>query len=74
MKGGAMTMTHQPIIDFSGRIMFFCAACGVPLTADDFFQIGLRLPDHGESLDDYCEAELLDSVMHIDCLHAAPAE
>jgi hypothetical protein len=66
-----MTMTHDPIVDSSGRIMFFCAACGTPMTRDHFFEIGLRLPDQGESRDDYCDAELIDSVMHVDCLRAA---
>jgi hypothetical protein len=68
-----MTMTREPIVDFSGRIMFFCTACGAPMTRDDFFEIGLRLPDSGESHDDYCDAELIDGVMHVDCLRSARA-
>ena len=64
-------MTHDPIVDFSGRIMFLCAACGAPMTRDDFFEIGLRLPDQGESREDYCDAELIDRITHVDCLRAA---
>lgn len=68
-----MTRFPDPILDFHGRIMFYCASCGVPLTADDFFELGMRLPDHGETHDDYFEAELLERLSHVDCLRAARA-
>ena len=67
-----MTTTKgETIIDHHGRIMFYCGSCGTPLTADDFFDLGLRLPDYGEERDDYCQAELIDKISHIDCLRAA---
>jgi hypothetical protein len=65
--------TGDAVVDYHGRIMFFCAACGAPITKDDFFELGLRLPDNGESRDDYCEAELIDAITHLDCLKAARA-
>jgi hypothetical protein len=43
------------------------------MTRDHFFETGLRLPDQGESRDDYCDAELIDSVMHVDCLRTTRA-
>ena len=58
----------QPITDSAGRPMFTCRRCGGALTADDFFELGMRLPDHGESRDDYCDAELLDYVEHAACV------
>jgi hypothetical protein len=68
-----MAMRHGPLVDRSGRIMFLCSACGSPITRDDFLEMGLRLPDQSESRDDYCDAERIDSVMHVDCLRAARA-
>ena len=59
--------------DFSGRIFFHCSACGAPLTDDDFIDLGLRAPDSGEGRDEYCDAELLDSVRHADCARARKA-
>lgn len=53
--------------------MFECTRCGEALTADDFFSLGLRLPDEGESRDDYCEAELMDDAAHRDCAAARRA-
>jgi len=66
-----MRTVRDPILDFHGQIMFFCGACGEPLTHDDFYEIGLRLPDQGETRDDYCEAELIDKIEHVDCLRSA---
>ena len=63
----------QPITDAAGRPMFLCRRCGGPLTADDFFELGMRLPDHGESREDYCDAELLDYIDHPACVQAARA-
>jgi hypothetical protein len=53
--------------------MFTCSECGTPLTDDDFFDLGLRMPEPGEGRDDYCESELLDSVRHASCLRARRA-
>lgn len=68
-----MQPTHDAVRDFRGRVMFHCRDCGHPLTADDFFQLGLRLPDEGEERDDYCAAELIDDATHVSCLRARRA-
>lgn len=68
-----MSSPGSPVVDFQGRTMFFCTMCGAPITHDDFFEIGLRLPDVRESRSDYCESELIDTIEHIDCLRAARA-
>lgn len=68
-----MSPTSDAVVDFQGRIMFYCAACGSPITKSDIFELGLRLPEPGESKDDYCEAELIDAITHVDCLKAARA-
>lgn len=69
-----MTSSAQDaVVDFRGRIMFHCSVCGAAITKDDFFHIGLRFPDPDETKDDYCEAELVDTVTHPRCLTAARA-
>jgi hypothetical protein len=40
------------------------------MTRDDFFDLGLRLPE-GESREEYCDAELIDVVEHLRCGSAA---
>jgi hypothetical protein len=67
------TASPKIITDRFGRPMFSCSDCGRPLTTDDFFDLALRLPDDGESQDDYYAAELLDGISHIDCSRAAQA-
>lgn len=68
-----MSTSSGPVVDFQGRTMFFCSACAAPITYDDFFDMGLRLPDPRESKDDYCESQLIDTIEHVDCLRAARA-
>jgi hypothetical protein len=53
--------------------MFRCPDCTHPLAAADVFEHGLRLPDYGESREDYFEAELLDDLGHLTCLRARGA-
>lgn len=48
--------------------MFHCRQCGEVLTIDDFFDLGLRLPDNGESHDEYVDAELIERVTHLRCI------
>lgn len=72
-KDAVVTNTAHAITDRLGRPIFSCAACGRPLTTDDFFAMALRFPDDGESQDDYFAAELLDSISHSDCARAAHA-
>ena len=62
-----------PIVDHHGAVMLVCRACGRALTEDDFFELGLRLPERGESREDYRDAELIDEVAHIECAAAATA-
>jgi hypothetical protein len=66
-------MSTTPVSDYRGMILFRCSRCDAPLTSDDFFALGMRLPDDGESREDYCEAELLDSAVHVDCTRAQVA-
>lgn len=49
------------------------AACGAALGVDNFFQLGLRLPERGESAAEYFDAELLDRIDHIACVSSARA-
>lgn len=62
-----------PVLDARGRVMFHCKTCSRPLNADDFFELGLRLPEPGEIKDEYCADELIDSVTHTACAQAARA-
>ncbi len=57
--------TAAPVLDRHGRAMFACIRCGAPITHDDFFELGLRLPHPDEDRDDYTEAELIDDLTHI---------
>jgi hypothetical protein len=68
-----MASASAPVADYRGNILFRCSDCGRPLTHDDFFHLGLRMPEPDESRDDYHEAELLDSVRHEDCRRARQA-
>ncbi|HZP57562.1 MAG TPA: hypothetical protein VFC53_08390 [Dehalococcoidia bacterium] len=68
-----MTTTSPIVLDPQGRPMFFCATCGGPLTQDDFFAQELRLPERGETRDDYCDAELIDSLKHAACARSSRA-
>ena len=62
-----MTIPADSILDERGRVMFHCAVCRGPLTRSDFFELGMRLPDRGETVDDYCDAELVDAIEHPEC-------
>ena len=62
-----MPAATNAILDRHGRAIFVCADCGEPITTDDLFDLGLRVPDDGESRNDYFAAELLDSLSHVDC-------
>lgn len=68
-----MNMTGKTILDSHGRVMFHCADCGNPMTEDDFFALSLRVPDWGETRDEYCDAELVDTVRHAECGRIASA-
>jgi hypothetical protein len=63
-------VASNAILDERGRPLFVCRVCRQPLTTDDFFYFGMRLPDEGESAEDYFEAELLDGIDHDACVRA----
>lgn len=65
-----MHFIGNPVIDHRGAIMFHCSYCMAPLTQDDFGDLGMRLPDPGESREDYCDGELIDSLQHVRCAEA----
>jgi hypothetical protein len=53
-----------------GRALFRCSVCGTPMRERDFADLGLRVPECGETADDYCTAELLDDLAHSSCVQA----
>lgn len=69
-----MSGTTNAILDRDGCPLLVCARCGQPVTADDLFDLGLRVPDDGERRDDYFAAELLDSLSHVDCTRVKRAD
>ena len=62
--------TDTVVRDGAGIEMFRCTRCGAPLLEEDFGDLGLRLPHHGESREEYQDAELLDSISHVRCVDA----
>lgn len=68
-----MTATRQPLRDGHGRAMFSCTECRAPLTSDDLFDLGLRMPEPDEDRDEYCDSQLIDALSHTDCLRARRA-
>jgi hypothetical protein len=63
-------MANRIIADAQGRPFFRCSVCGTPMTVRDFTDLGLRVPEHGEAREEYCDAELLDDVAHKRCVEA----
>ena len=68
-------MAQHPalILDRRGNPLLRCSRCGGALAEDDVYAQGLRLPDPGETADEYLEAELIDSLHHVDCRVARQA-
>jgi hypothetical protein len=64
--------SSTPVLDADGAVLFICPRCGEPIGRDDFFELGMRLPD-GESRDEYCDAELLEFVEHPRCARSPGA-
>lgn len=62
-----MNSPSTVIQDHRGQAMFECSRCHQAMTQEDFFALGMRLPDAGESRADYFDAELLDTIMHDAC-------
>ena len=52
----------QAVVDHLGHTVLTCASCHTPLTPDDFFELGMRLPEPDETRDEYIEDELIDYV------------
>jgi hypothetical protein len=59
--------TNDVLLDPDNRPMFVCAICGRALTRDDIFELGLRLPEPGETWEEYGEADLIDAIEHVVC-------
>jgi len=36
----------------------------------DFADLGLRVPEYGETADEYCASELVDELAHTSCVRA----
>ena len=51
---------NDPLLDRAGRTRFSCGVCRAALSASDLAELGLRLPDQDETIEAYCDAELLD--------------
>jgi hypothetical protein len=66
-----MDAYNEPVVDHRGNAMFHCESCDGPITRLDIEDLGLRLPDSGESADDYLDAELVDVFRHTLCANAA---
>ena len=67
------TTSDAIIVDADGSAMFLCRRCETPLTERDFFDLGMRMPERGESRDEYYDAELLDEIVHERCVSALQA-
>ncbi len=65
-----ISRTVTALVGSDGRPLFTCRACRTPLSAVDLADLGLRVPDAGETADEYCHAELLDprELRHAHCL------
>jgi hypothetical protein len=64
------TTTDAPMVDAHGNADFLCSRCKRSLTERDFFDLGMRMPDGGETRDEYFDAELLDEIVHESCVAA----
>jgi len=58
------------VLDTHGRVLFRCSMCGAAMRERDFADLGLRVPEYGETADDYCTAELVDDLAHRGCVQA----
>jgi hypothetical protein len=67
------TTYSEPIVDGHGRVMFWCAECGSAMSRSDVLDLGMRLPDYGETAEEYLDAELIDAFSHPTCVAAARA-
>jgi hypothetical protein len=63
----------EPVVDHLGRVMFYCRLCGAPIRSSDIISFGARLPEHGETAEDYLDAQLLEGIEHPRCVADAKA-
>ena len=68
-----MESPNDPLVDRRGRVMFQCILCGEAIARIDILESGLRLPDDGETAEEYLDAQLLDGVEHAQCPAAVSA-
>jgi hypothetical protein len=62
-----------PLLDYKGRTMFLCTRCREPISREDILEFGARLPEHGETAEDYLDSQLLDGIDHVQCVASAAA-
>lgn len=67
MSNSMQTQTGTVMRDQRGRPLFICQGCGGELVDADVMDHGLRLPDIGETRDEYFDAELIDELGHVAC-------
>jgi hypothetical protein len=67
-----MTSSPAALLDRHGHVTFHCRSCGAAVSAEDFFEVGRRLPDPVERAGEYCDAKLIDGVEHVACSRPAP--
>lgn len=68
-----MESANEPLVDDHGRVMFPCLRCGGAIARFDILESGLRLPDHGETAEEYLDAQILDGIEHAQCPAALAA-
>jgi hypothetical protein len=68
-----MDTYSDPVVDDHGNVMFWCDHCTAPMSRSDILNLGMRLPDYGESAEDYLDAELIDAFRHPVCAAASKA-
>ena len=68
-----MDTYREPVVDGHGNVMFWCDCCGTAINRSDILYVGLRLPDAGETAEDYRDSELIDSFRHVGCVGATKA-
>lgn len=62
--------SSRPLLPRQGQPLLTCPGCQRPLSASDLANLGLPIPQPGVTVEEYCDAELLDpdELHHIQCL------
>jgi hypothetical protein len=66
--------TNEVLLGPDGRPIFVCAICHQALGKDDIFDLGLRVPEPGETWEEYADAEVIDAIEHVACAESRAAE